>query len=151
LWAAFALRYGQWMLPNTFDEIVVIASAPLVAIPIFIRMGLYRAVIRYLPERAMWTVLKATTLAALCWVLVAFLSQMLGRSVVPRAVPILYWALATLAVGGSRFLAKRLLWSNAPKDRARTPIAIYGAGEAGSQLAMALRSEGNYRVVAMLD
>ena len=151
LWASFALRYGQWTPPSTLLDFMLILSAPLVAIPIFVRLGLYRAVIRYLPERALWTTLQATTLATLCWILVIFLSQITLRVVVPRSVPILYWALATITIGGSRFIAKKLLWPNSAKREQNRAIAIYGAGEAGVQLAIALRRQGNYRIVAFLD
>lgn len=151
LWASFALRYGQWTPPSSLYDILLIISAPIVAIPIFVRLGLYRAVIRYLPERALWTTLQATTLATLCWVLVLFLSQITLSVVVPRSVPILYWALATIAIGGSRFVAKKLLWPNRPSRDQNRAIAIYGAGEAGVQLADALRRQGSYRIVAFLD
>jgi len=151
LWTSFALRYGQWTPPTTLFDFIIILSAPAVAIPIFIRLGLYRAVIRYLPERALWTTLRATTLATLCWVVVIFLSQVTLSYVVPRSVPILYWALATLTIGGSRFIAKKLLWPNSINRSQNRPIAIYGAGEAGVQLANALRRQGNHRIVAFLD
>lgn len=128
----------------------MILAAPVVSIPIFVRLGLYRAVIRYLPERALWTILRAITLATLCWVLVVFLSQLTGRTVVPRSVPILFWAMSIVLIGGSRFLAKKLLWSagNSIKDR---PIAIYGAGDSGVQLAAALRRQGTEYIAAFLD
>lgn len=151
LWASFALRFGQWTPPSTLFDFLLIMSAPIVAIPIFVRLGLYRAVIRYLPERALWTTIQATTLATLCWVLVIFLSQISLSYVVPRSVPILYWALATITIGGSRFIAKRLLWPNSASRQQNKPIAIYGAGEAGAQLANALRRQGTYRIVAFLD
>lgn len=151
LWASFALRYGQWTPPTNLFDFLLILSAPLVAIPIFVRLGLYRAVIRYLPERALWTTIQATTLATLCWVLVIFLSQISLKFVVPRSVPILYWALATIAIGGSRFIAKKLLWPNSGNRQQNKPIAIYGAGEAGAQLANALRRQGTHRIVAFLD
>src|SRR5690554_2616469 len=63
LWAAFSLRYDSWELPNSVDEWAIVVSAPLIAIPVFVRMGLYRAVVRYLPERAIWTIVQAMTLA----------------------------------------------------------------------------------------
>lgn len=151
LWASFALRFGNWTPPNTTDQFLVILTAPFVSIPIFIRFGLYRAVIRYLPERALWTIVQAISLAALCWVMLVFLSELAGRTTVPRSVPIIYWALSIVLIGGSRFLAKRLLWSSrrrGPKDQ---PIAIYGAGEAGAQLANALRRQGTQFIAAFLD
>lgn len=151
LWASFSLRYGSWTPPNTLDQFFIIATAPVVALPIFIRLGLYRAVIRYLPERALWTILQATTLAAVCWVVLVFLSQMAGRGVVPRSVPILYWAIATMLVGSSRFLAKKVLWSASGQLVKNHPIVIYGAGESGAQLVNALRRQGTQRIVGFVD
>src|SRR5690606_30168191 len=108
LWASFSLRYDRWELPDTLNEWLVVVLAPIIAIPIFIRMGLYRAVVRYLPERALWTIVKAMTLAAIIWVIVAFLSAMTGRGFVPRSVPIIYWILGVLVITGSRLVAKWL-------------------------------------------
>ena len=73
VWCSYALRYGDFFVPRP-RQLLMIGAAPLVAIPIFIRMGLYRAVIRYLPERAIWTMLQAMTLAALGVVSVAIVS-----------------------------------------------------------------------------
>ena len=151
LWASFALRFGSWTPPNTVEQFAVILTAPLVSIPIFVRFGLYRAVIRYLPERALWTIVQAISLATLCWVLLVFLSEMTGRMVFPRSVPVIYWALAVALIGGSRFLAKKLLWSAGGRRLKDMPIAIYGAGEAGVQLANALRQQGNHFIVGFLD
>lgn len=151
LWASFSLRYGSWSPPNTLDQFLTIATAPVVALPIFVRLGLYRAVIRYLPERALWTILQATTLAAVCWVVVVFLSEMAGRGVVPRSVPVLYWAIATMLIGSSRFLAKKILWSASGPRIKNTPLVIYGAGESGAQLVNALRRQGTHRIVGFVD
>ncbi|MDP2782164.1 nucleoside-diphosphate sugar epimerase/dehydratase [Devosia sp.] len=150
LWASFALRHGNWLPPNTVEQFLAIGTAPLVSIPIFVRFGLYRAVIRYLPERALWTIVQAISLSTACWVVLVFLSELAGRMVVPRSVPIIYWAVAILIVGGSRFLAKSLLWSTKRSGR-QQPIAIYGAGEAGVQLANALRRHGSQFIVGFLD
>ncbi|MHA6643029.1 polysaccharide biosynthesis protein [Mesorhizobium sp. A623] len=139
LWTSFALRYDSWTLPVGPDAWFILLSAPVIAIPIFIRMGLYRAVVRYLPERALWTMLRAITLAVLLWVFVAFLSAMLWRGILPRSVPIIYWALASIIVIGSRFTAKWLFWPTSRKLMLQRPaVIIYGAGEAGRQLALSL-------------
>jgi FlaA1/EpsC-like NDP-sugar epimerase len=151
LWASFALRFGNWTPPNTIDQFVTVLTAPAVAIPIFVRLGLYRAVVRYLPERAMWTIIQAMTIATVCWVVLVFLIEMSGRGVVPRSVPILYWALGTILIGGSRFAAKKLLWPREEASGARRPILIYGAGNAGAQLAAAVARQGGMFVVGFLD
>ncbi|WP_413813357.1 polysaccharide biosynthesis protein [Devosia sp. Root635] len=150
LWASYGLRFDRWNLPNTVDQLWIILSAPLVAIPVFIPMGLYRSVVRYLPERAIWTMLKAVTIATIFWVLIAFLTTMAGRGIVPRSVPIMYWALASFVIIGSRFTAKWLFWPVSRKSLMQRPaVVIYGAGEAGSQLAHSLR--GSHFIVGFLD
>lgn len=151
LWASFSLRYGVWTPPTGMDQFAIILTAPIVAIPVFIRVGLYRAVIRYLPERALWTVLQGVTISTICWVVLVFLSEMAGRGVVPRSVPLLYWVLSLIVIGGSRFLVKRLLWAAAGKGLNETPILIYGAGSAGAQLATAVRRDSARHVVAFID
>lgn len=151
LWASFALRFGNWTPPTTLDQFLAILAAPLVSVPIFVRYGLYRAVIRYLPERALWTIVQAISLATVCWIMIVFLTEMAGRLTVPRSVPIIYWALAVVAIVGSRFLAKRILWSTDGRRTSEQPIAIYGAGDAGAQLADALRRQGTQFIAAFLD
>ena len=150
LWASFCLRYDAWYLPNSLDQWIVIVLAPVVTIPVFIRMGLYRAIVRYLPERAMWTILRAMVIATVVWVVLVFLSQLAGRLVVPRSVPLIYLGLGTFIIAGSRFAAK---WTFLPQfDRtlaSQTAAIIYGAGDAGIQLAQSLRS--THMVVAFVD
>ena len=150
LWASFALRLDRWTIPASLDTWLILLSAPIIAVPIFVRMGLYRAVVRYLPERALWTMLQAITLAVVLWALVAFLSGMAGRGVLPRSVPVIYWALVSIAVIGSRFAAKWLFWPTSSKlMRQRPAVVIYRAGEAGTQLAVSLRT--SHFIVGFID
>lgn len=140
LWASFALRLDRWVLPPNWEAWLIVVSAPIVSIPVFIRLGLYRAVVRYLPEKALWTIFKAMALATLIWVMLAFLSATLGRVSVPRSVPIIYWAIGTVIIIGSRFAAKWLFWPRGQSGASARPVVlIYGAGNAGSQLAESLR------------
>ncbi|ODT65269.1 MAG: capsular biosynthesis protein [Pelagibacterium sp. SCN 63-23] len=150
LWVSFCLRYDSWYVPRSVEQWAIIFAAPIVAIPIFIRMGLYRAVVRYLPERAMWTILQAMLMSIVAWVVLIFLSEMAGRGVVPRSVPIIYFGIGTFIIGGSRFAAKWLFLSGSARRVAdRRGVIIYGAGDAGIQLAQSLRT--THRVVGFLD
>jgi FlaA1/EpsC-like NDP-sugar epimerase len=151
LWLAYCLRYGIWSPPTTLDQFEVILTGPVVALPIFVRMGLYRAVIRYLPERALWTILQAMTLAALCWVALAFLSELVVHGYVPRSVPLIYWLLGMFFIAGSRFLAKAILGRSGNMERNRRSVVIYGAGEGGAQLATALGREPSTFIVGFID
>lgn len=151
LWASYALRYGYWSMQVGVDEALIALSAPLIAIPIFIKMGLYRAVIRYLPERALWTIVQAMTIAALAWVTVSFLAEFIWRGYLPRSVPIIYWALGTILISASRFAAKRIMRPTLTEISQDKPMVIYGAGEAGVQLATSLRQKGRTSVVGFID
>jgi len=149
LWLSYQLRLAGSFEP-TGPQWILILLAPVVALPIFLRLGLYRAVIRYLPERAIWTILWAMVLATLGWVFVLFLAEISRMAVLPRTVPIFYFLLGTIVIAGSRFAAKVLLY---PGQRARRgrEVLIYGAGEAGRQLAMALAGQGDTAVAGFID
>src|SRR6185437_5338539 len=151
LWFSYSLRYGIWMPPHTRDQWAGLAVAPLIAIPVFARMGLYRTVVRYISEQALWTMIKATTCAAVGLVIVAFVTAAAMRGAAPRTVPLLFWALASIFVIGGRFVAKAVLGptpANRPKARS---IAVYGAGEAGVHLVASIRAQRGRAVTAFID
>ncbi|HZY48780.1 MAG TPA: nucleoside-diphosphate sugar epimerase/dehydratase [Devosia sp.] len=150
LWLSYQLRLGGTFEP-TGPQWVLILLAPVVALPIFLRLGLYRAVIRYLPERAIFTIVWAMVLATLGWVFVLFIAEVSRMAVLPRTVPIFYFLLGTIVVAGSRFLAKTILYPSQPGAETRQSVLIYGAGEAGRQIAATLTGQGSMQVVGFLD
>ncbi len=149
VWAAYSFRLNEIFRPDLLQLLVVFA-APLTAIPVFIRFGLYRAVTRYLPEKAIWTIINAIVIATLLWVGVLFILEISRMGVFPRSVPLIYVILAIIIIGGSRFGMKYLL-SSSNGRKYSSQIVIYGAGAAGSQLATALQREGSKYVVGFLD
>ena len=153
IWGAFALRYGDWWHPPEPEAVLVILAAPLIAIPTFAMLGLYRSVIRFLAEDMVWSLLGATALSTLIWVTLVFIFQFTNAVEVPRSVPLIFWLLCTLLVGGSRYLAKQLLWRRRRPsgERDEAAIVIFGAGPSGAQLASAIHQQGSGRVVAFID
>ena len=155
LWAAFSLRWGVLYIPKG-DEWYLFAVAPVIAVPIFVRLGLYRAIIRYIEIRALWTIIQATTLYALVFAFVLYES---GIKVIPRTVSPLNWLIIMLFVGSSRFFARwwlreayfRLGGSRSPAGHRKKNVVIYGAGSAGAQLASALELGREFRPVAFID
>lgn len=150
VWAAYALRLGEWFVPNR-GQMILMLAAPAIALPIFLKSGLYRSVIRYLGEQALWSVFKAMALAALLWAVLAFMTQMTGLEGVPRSVPLLYGLIGLALVGGSRFAARWLLWLPLRERFSGRQVLIYGAGDAGWQLAAALRQGHEYFPAGFLD
>ncbi|EGQ8068476.1 polysaccharide biosynthesis protein [Vibrio parahaemolyticus] len=116
-----------------------------ITIAVFARLGLYRAVLRYLTFQTLFVVTAGAVISA---ILVAALSFYMSAPF-PRTVPIIYGAFLALFCGGPRVIVRSLIaqsYSTQSKE-----VLIYGAGSGGRQLAMALRSSGEYRVRAFID
>ena len=86
LWAAFSLRYETFFMVDTTGYAALFGITAITTIFLFARLGLYRAVIRYLSERALITVLAGVAGSALLLIATAFLF----RVDIPRSVPVLY-------------------------------------------------------------
>lgn len=149
VWLSYCIRFARVFEPS-LQQALLILAAPTIAIPIFIRLGLYRSVLRYLPDRAIWTILQAVTLAVLGWVALVFLTFMTGAEGVPRTIPLFYWMGAAAFLAGSRFGIKWLLLGSIDGAYASKRILIYGAGDAGVQLLSALRGSKERQVLGFI-
>ena len=109
---SFSVRLGEWFWPQG-DLVYLIFFAPLLAIPIFIKFGLYRAVVRYIGFQALWVIVKAVALFALIWGVTVLLS---GVENVPRSVIIINWMIGTLLIGSSRIIGRWFLSVNKSKN-----------------------------------
>ncbi len=138
VWAAYSLRFADWFVPSGRQWLLMLA-VPVLALPIFVTIGLYRSVIRYVGEHAMWAIVRGVTLAILLWTGLAFFSGIGGTGTFPRSVPLIAWLVAVFLVGGARFFARWVLWRPVRKRYAGRQVLIYGAGTAGRQLASSLR------------
>jgi len=153
LLASFSVRLGYWYMPN-IDLVWLIFGAPFIAIVIFIRFGLYRTVLRYASFDALWAILQGVSLYALVWGVIGFLSGLDG---IPRSVMLINWIFLLIAIGGTRMfirwlLTKKIGLKNSYKaDANSNKVLIYGAGEAGIQLAGALKHSFEYVPVGFID
>lgn len=137
LWISFSIRTGHFFVPNS-GQMLLILAAPIIAIPVFAWMGLYRSVVRYLPGKAIWPIVVAVTVVVLAWVSLAFLTQMTGAQGLPRSIPIYFWGLCIVAIAGSRYGARWLLAGGATPGAHALRTLIFGTGNAAVQLATAL-------------
>jgi len=166
LWLSFSLRLDNWYWPRggvNNPIVLLVLFAPVFAVPVFAHFGLYRAIIRYLGMRAVWSIVKAVVVYAALWGLVAFLSGVQG---VPRSVVPINAMVAVLAVGGSRMFARWLLRKIEDSVRIKqvrggagadavvyhqTRVVIFGAGAAGRQLAVGLGQSRECILLAFVD
>ena len=148
---AFSLRYGELYIP-AYPIAVLWILAPALAIPVFIKFGLYRAIIRYIGFHALWAIFKAVSLYSLLWGATILLA---GISGVPRSVVLINWVICIVLVGGSRMfgrwgLSKLLPGLDGNKlDKRR--VLIYGAGSAGLQLSTALSFSDEFQPYCFVD
>lgn len=150
LWLAFSLRFGELYWPET-NAAWLFFLAPLIAIPIYVRLGLYRAIIRYLGFYSLWVVVKAVSLYALLLAFVVLLANIEG---VPRSVHIINWVLVLLVTGGTRMIVRWWLSgliTSSKKTANSHKMVIYGAGASGVQLADQLSLRNDIEIVAFID
>ncbi|MDO7927606.1 nucleoside-diphosphate sugar epimerase/dehydratase [Pseudomonas sp. KFB-139] len=158
---AFVVRLGfDAASVSIFEHLWLFSAAPVLTIPIFIRFGMYRAVMRFFGNDALIAIGKAVSLSAL---LVSVVVYWYGdhEVVVPRSVVFNYWWLSLVMIGGLRLIMRQYFlgdWFMASqhvpftsRDNGLPKVAIYGAGAAGNQLVAALRLGRMMRPVAFID
>ena len=149
LWCAVAIRLGEWSPELNVGIVNAMLLIPVFAIPIFMKIGLYRAITRYFGERVLISVIEGVTLLVL---LLVTTDHFIGATHVPRSSFIIFWSIAVLYIVGSRLLVgayfrrmDRISYSD------RVTVAIYGAGETGIKLFSALQTGKHFNVVAFID
>lgn len=161
LWLAFIVRLGIDEMVNPLKiHLWLFLCAPLVAIPLFIRFGMYRAVMRYFGNDALIAIIKAVSLSSLILAVIVYWYSN-HSAVVPRSIIFNYWWLSLVIIGGLRLCMRQYFmgdWFTAAqhvpftnRDDGLTKVAIYGAGVAGNQLVAALRMGRVMRPVAFVD
>jgi FlaA1/EpsC-like NDP-sugar epimerase len=145
---AVLLRYDNRATPQLFEIYFwMIVAAPIISIPIFIKLGLYRAVIRFIDQKIIYVVVAGVTLSVVC---LAAMAAFTHTQTFSRGVFGIYWVTAILYVIASRFIARGYLLHADGREGA-IRVAIYGAGHPGMQLASALRAGHEYQPVALVD
>lgn len=161
LWLAFVVRLGDARSIEPFaGHAWLFVLAPFIAIPLFVRFGMYRAVMRYFGNDALVAIVKAVSLSALILALAVYWHQGAPK-LIPRSMVFNYWWLSLVMIGGLRLMMRQYFmgdWYSSDKpyrlqgrDQGLPKVAIYGAGAAGNQLAAALRLGRGMRPVAFID
>ena len=150
IWISFYLRLGEF-LPLQNSMIIPSFLSIIFALPVFYFSGLYRTIFRYSGWPAMLTVSKSIIIYG--FLFSSFITFISFRDV-PRTIGIIQPLLLFFTVGGSRALIRywignlyriRIKKSNLPK------AAIYGAGNAGRELILALENNNEFVVSCFLD
>lgn len=147
---AFYLRLGEWVTIDGVVPYVIIASVA-ISLPLFIVFGLYRAIFRYAGWSAVTTIAQAVIVYLIPF---SAIFTYVGVEGVPRTVGIIQPLLLFLFISASRVFARawfgdayKISWKRSDLPR----VLIYGAGGAGRQLASAIRSSNEMKLVGFLD
>lgn len=151
MWLAFSLRYEEFFVPETWQQVFVFVLGIALSIPIFVRFGMYRAIFRYSGFGATAAVARAVaTYAALFSACVLLLSFPLVPRTVSFIQPVLFaWAALALRGIGGDFLVPELTRGSTAGTRER--LLVFGAGASGIQTFFALRPSRQHNIVAFVD
>lgn len=144
---AIWLRLGDSV--DIYPYIPAIFLFTLLALPIFIVLGLYRSIVRHISHRFVLTVLGSVTLVCLVWAAGIFMLNL----EYPRSAIVITWLLGLFFIASTRFVARWLLLEHAKKFKGLPcqSVIIFGAGCSGQQLLSALKQIDQYKVVAFID
>ncbi len=142
---AYALRLGNVAVNIDRPLLLCLGFTLAVSIFTFIRMGLYRAILRYMTQHAMITIFIGILISSLAMTLSAFFFQ----AFLPRSVPIIYVFTTLILIGLPRLVFRNVVKMVTP--RGNINVVIYGAGETGNNLANQLRLSGEFNPVAFVD
>lgn len=145
-WAAFYTRMSE---VEAFSPSVahwyVLGALVLCTVMVFVKSGLYRAILRFMSANAVIVVCVSSGISALALVLFSYYFQ----AFLPRSVPVIYLTYLIALAGGSRMLMRGYIGRVATNGK--EAVAVYGAGAAGRQLVNLVKQGSEYKVVAFID
>lgn len=145
---AMLLRLGGMQAVIRYGYSPYIWITP-ISIAAFYFSGLYRVVIRFIDKYPL-----AITGGGLAIVILLTysLSMIVDDKRLPRTALVIYWFIAFTYVASSRFWARSFLRKNSKRGgKVKKPVAIFGAGEDGAQLACSMRATDKYIPICFFD
>jgi FlaA1/EpsC-like NDP-sugar epimerase len=147
-WVAYSLRYETLHWPSD-DQWWVYLLGPVLAVPIFARFGLYRAIFRYTGMDVLFVTGQAIAFYALIRVLLLYWVKW---PVFPLTLGVLQPIIFFVLIGSSRVLARYMLAGiGLGKEHYHGRMLIFGAGAAGVQTSSAMAITGHVKLLGFVD
>ena len=150
VWLSYYLRIGEFQILSG-NALWAIFVSIILALPIFIVSGFYRAIFRFSGWPALLIVTRAVAIYGLLY---ASIFTVIGIQDVPRTIGIIQPILLLLFVGASRAAARVWLddqYNTILKRSFRIKVLVYGAGDNGRELVAALANSHEMEIVGYLD
>ncbi|WP_028862362.1 polysaccharide biosynthesis protein [Psychromonas aquimarina] len=142
---AFSTRLGDLNFFKTDQYWQVLLTLSITTLLFFSKVGLYRAILRFLSVHALLTIVISCFISALLVIVFGYYFDVF----IPRSVPILYGTYLILLCGGARLFVRVIVAQQNNKQKTR--VIIYGAGDSGRQLVNLLRQGNEFHPVAFID
>ncbi|QQB23143.1 polysaccharide biosynthesis protein [Haemophilus parainfluenzae] len=142
---AYWTRLGDITAFDNHQIWFALTGTLIVTLIAFVKLGLYRAVLRYISFKALAMIAIGALISSISLVLFSFFID----SFIPRTVPLIYFSYVFLLCGGVRMLVRYYIGLLLDKDN--DSILIYGAGSNGRQLAVMLKHSYRYRIRGFID
>lgn len=148
-WLAYIIRLEELILISDFNLYPALIAV-IVSLPIYWSFGLYRTIFRYSGLSIIFTILKPTFVYGLIYFLIIGVYTFKG---IPRSIGVLQPMILFFSIIASRLLIKSVLTNkyNFKTKKNKKNILIYGAGDAGRQLAIALENSPEFKVSGFID
>ena len=147
-WIAYSLRYETLHWPVD-DQWWVYLLGPVLAVPIFARFGLYRAIFRYTGMDVLFVTGQAIALYALTRIVLLYWVKW---PVFPLTLGVLQPIIFFMLIGSSRVLARYVLAGiGLGKEHYHGRMLIFGAGAAGVQTSSAMAITGHVKLLGFVD
>jgi len=144
-WAAMLVRLDTATIFNDQQYWLLLFYLIPISLAVNVKLGLYRAVIRFITSKAASSIVIAVLLSTFALISLSFYLHV----ALPRTVPVIFAAFLIILVGGSRFFVRTVL-VNTPSNL-KEAVIIYGAGSSGRQLAQSLIQGDEYSPIAFID
>ncbi len=146
-WFSLSLKpeyFNEWQNISNWLIFTVTAFLTIVC---FIRLGLYRAVTRYIGSKVLTTTLSGSLVS----VAVLLVCMLIIKNDFSLIVPVVYFLMLLVLISASRLTIKALLSGSNAKNAQMEPVIIYGAGQSGRQLLEAIKQVNEYNAIAFVD
>jgi len=142
-WLAYSLRLEEWhgFIPQ---QKFAYLAAVLLAIPVFIKFGVYKTVLRFAGAHSIAMMGKAIAIYGILYFTAIF---MLASPYIYRSIGLVQPVILFILMAAFRVLASIGFGFSSHGKNGRPVLGtllIYGAGHSGMQIATALRQSGQY-------
>lgn len=149
-WMAYSLRLEEWHGYIPQQKFAYLAAVGL-AIPVFIKFGVYKTVLRFAGAHSIAMMGKAIAIYGVLYFTAIF---MLASPYVYRSIGLVQPVILFILMATFRVLASIGFGFSAYGKNGRPVLGtllIYGAGHSGMQIATALRQSGQYFLAGYVD